>query len=429
MSLSKLKWLYPGMRVKRWLALMGAGVLTFCLGLLIALKLNVLEVLKLESIQLFYAATNKYFSPALVGLVIMGIGVIMISGGLHQLNRSIFSVFAPKGPEELVNLVFQKQKLSKGFKVVAVGGGTGLSVLLKGLKAYTSNLTAVVTVADDGGSSGRLRTELGMLPPGDLRNCIVALADSEDMMTNLLQFRFQNGSLDGHNFGNLFIAAMSHVSGDFTEALHHISSVLAIRGTVLPSTLSPVTLCGELQDGAYVEGESAVTHSLAPVRRVYLKPENAKTTPEVLASMQEADAIIIGPGSLFTSLIPNLLLDGVPDAIVRSKAVKIYICNCMTQKGETDGFKVSDHVRAIVDHTGNKIFDTVLVNQTLPNETLLDKYSRVGAYPVEADTIVLEKMGLSVRKADLLDQSNVIRHDGRKLAKVLMELLIQKLNV
>lgn len=328
----------------------------------------------------------------------------------------------------LKNLNNGRRNLQKGAKIVAVGGGTGLSTMLRGLKLYTSNLTAVVTVADDGGGSGILKKDLGMIPPGDIRNCILALAETEPVMEQLLQYRFQEGMLKGQSFGNLFLAAMDGISSSFVEAVKRMSDVLAVTGKVLPVTTSNVLLCAELENGDIITGESNIGRSnpdrKSRIRKVYLKPANARPLEEVLEAMYEADAIILGPGSLYTSVMPNLVVTGINEAIKRSKAVKIYICNIMTQPGETDGYSVSEHIRAIEEHTYKGIIDYCIVNCAPIPATLKEKYLEDGAQMVQIDFNKIRELDTIIIYNDLIDENNnFLRHDPVKLAKVVIDLI------
>jgi uncharacterized cofD-like protein len=310
-----------------------------------------------------------------------------------------------------------------------MGGGTGLSTMLRGLKQFTSNLTAVVTVTDDGGSSGRLQRELGMLPPGDIRNCLVALADAEPLMQELFQYRFSAGgeALRGHSFGNLLIAAMLNITGDFEEAVRQTSRVLAIRGRVLPSTLSHVHLQAELADGSFVNGETNISQAAQAVHRMLLSNPGAVPLDETLAALRTADAIVIGPGSVYTSVIPNFLVRGVAEAVTASPAaVKIYVCNVMTQPGETTGFAASDHVRAIEEQAGRKVFDYVLVNTERPSEELLRRYASAGADWVRPDVDRIRAMGYRPITGNFISQTQVVRHDSDALAQAILKLLSQR---
>lgn len=308
-------------------------------------------------------------------------------------------------------------------RIVVIGGGTGLSVLLKGLKKYSSELTAIVTVSDDGGSSGRLRAELGVLPPGDIRNCLVALAETETLMDQVFQHRFyQDGSLQGHNLGNLLLVALTEITGDFVSAIKEVSRVLAVRGRVLPATLEHVALGADMEDGSTIYGETSIRRYGRRIRRLFLTPE-CMPIPETLQAITEADAIILGPGSLYTSIIPNLLVSGVADAIAASNAVTFYISNIMTELGETDGFDAADHLRVIVDHIGQQIIDFVIVNTGTIDEPRLSRYREERAVPVPVSRDDIEKLGIRVIEADLVSDDRVAWHDSDKLAEVIMQAL------
>ena len=399
-----LKWLYPGMKVKRWLFLVIGGTLLLMTGS-----------------ALFPAEAGVLVR--LVSLIILGAGLAALVLGVVGLVRSFLDVLSPSPQQDLVELVFQRRHLGKGPKVVAIGGGTGLSTLLSGLKAYTTNLTAVVTVADDGGSSGRLREEFGMIPPGDIRNCLVALAEAGPLMQQLFQHRFSGSSaLGGHNFGNLFITAMTQITGEFQQAIRASSQILAIRGRVVPATCSRVRLVAEHEDGSVTVGESRISASCSPIRRIYLEPAGSPATPEALAAIQEADAIILGPGSLYTSIIPNLLVEGMVEAVVQSKALKIYVCNVMTQFRETFGFKASDHVQALMRHTHPGLVQVCVVNTKPVPPELLDKYRQEHAVPVEPDAQTIRALGCQTVMAEVINAQNYIRHDPDKLARLIIHL-------
>ena len=338
--------------------------------------------------------------------------------------RSVITVLLPDNSERLVDIIYEKRRLGKGPTVTVVGGGHGLSVLLRGIKSATSNVTAVVTVADDGGSSGRLREELGIIPPGDLRNCLVALADTEPLMEKLFQYRFRGKSeLAGHSFGNLFIAAMNEVTGDVEKALQESSKVLAVKGQVLPASKEHVRLDAIMEDGTVVEGESHIPEVQKRIHRVRLFPENPQPVQSALAALTAADAIILGPGSLYTSIMPNLLVSGVAEALRKSKAVKIYICNVMTQPGETDGYTASMHAKAIIDHGGKGVIDYMLVNSHPISSEMQTYYAEKGAYPVEVDEEAINALGIGFVKADIINESDVIRHDPDKLCRSVMKMV------
>lgn len=323
-------------------------------------------------------------------------------------------------------------------RVVALGGGTGLSTVLRGLKEYVAarrpekkprpiaDLAAVVTVTDDGGSSGRLRREYRVLPPGDIRNCMVALSKDEHLLTHLFQYRFPSGGgLGGHSFGNLFLTALTNVTGDFPEAIRVSSQVLAIRGRIFPSTEQNVTLEAELEDGTIVAGESKISKSRKAIRSVRLVPRRVRAYPEVLRAIREADLVLVGPGSLYTSIIPNLLIDGVVDAIARSRATCVYIANLMTQPGETQHYSVADHVRAIYEHTRRKLFDFVVINRAPVAPRLLRRYRASGAEQVMASYAELDRMGLKYVTGDLVQQERVVRHDQTRLSRLLLDQFVK----
>jgi uncharacterized cofD-like protein len=321
---------------------------------------------------------------------------------------------------------------SRPVRIVALGGGTGLSTVLRGLKEYVASkkersvspiadLAAVVTVTDDGGSSGRLRREYRVLPPGDIRNCMVALSKDEHLLGKLFQYRFPAGrGLAGHSFGNLFVTALTNVTGDFPEAVRVTSQVLAIRGRIFPSTAQNVTLQAELEDGSKVSGETNISRSKKRILRVRLVPRRVRPVPEVLEALRAADLILVGPGSLYTSVIPNLLVEGVVDATSKSRAKCIYIANLMTQPGETEHYTVADHVRAIYDHTRSGLFDYAVINRTPASAQMLRRYGAQGAEIVPPSFAELERMGLPYITADLLQQRGKIRHDTERLANLLL---------
>jgi uncharacterized cofD-like protein len=315
-----------------------------------------------------------------------------------------------------------------GRRVVAIGGGTGLPVVLAALKQHLggriAELTAVVTVTDDGGSSGRLREELAVLPPGDIRNCLVALADVEPLMAELFQYRFGgDGALAGHNFGNLFLAALAHVTGSFLQAIRISGKVLAVRGTILPSTLESVRLGAELSDGTRVQGESALAGQSQRVRRVFLEPAAPRALPEVLEAIARAHVVVLAPGSLYTSLIPNLLVGGVADAVRAAAALKIYVGNLMTEAGETDGLSLADHLEALGAHGGRGLVDGVVVHGRPFRPAVLRRYAGAGARPVTIDRERLAGLGVWVTEADLTGPTELARHHPEKLGRVLLRLI------
>ncbi len=427
---STLKWLYPGMRVKRWLLLTPIGVLFVIVGVALLTNMRMVDVLNSAADFVvrrygFDLREPRVYLPISIPSIAVGLVLIFIS--FRQVIGSIASVISPSHKGRLADLIYQRRYLAQGHRIVVIGGGTGLSTMLRGLKEYTSNVVAIVTVSDDGGSSGALQRQHGVLPPGDIRNCLVALAEEETLLTELFQHRFDTGDgLSGHTFGNLLITAMTDITGDFEEAVKETSKVLAIRGRVLPATVENVSLRAIMGDGAVVEGETNIVEHPQPVHRVSLVPQDVKPLQEALDAIRLADAIVIGPGSIFTSIIPNLLVKGIADAIQASPAVKLYVCNVMTQPGETDKFKASDHVRAIFDHTGKRLFTYALVNKEVPSLKLLEKYHRGGAELVSPDVDVIREMGYKPITGNFISQTDVVRHDPQKLAQAILRLVFEK---
>ncbi|HWQ75978.1 MAG TPA: gluconeogenesis factor YvcK family protein [Syntrophomonas sp.] len=309
-------------------------------------------------------------------------------------------------------------------KIVVVGGGTGLSVLLKGLKRYTDQLTAIVTVSDDGGSSGRLRAEMGILPPGDIRNCLVALAETETLMDRVFQHRFEQGEgIKGHNLGNLLMVAMAEITGDFVSAIKEVSKVLAVRGQVIPATLESVNLGAEMSDGAIVVGETAIRQHRENIARLFLIPEKCLPIQASIDAIKAADAIVIGPGSLYTSIIPNLLVEGVSEAMMQSPAVKIYVSNIMTEQGETDDFTALDHIRTILHYARHPIIDYAVLNTGVIDDLRLDRYRQEKAAPVDAYYQQILDMGIKVAAEDLVGEDDVAWHDTHKLAQTIIGII------
>ena len=354
-----LRWLTPGLQIKRWLLLLMVAELVLVLGVAYALK-EIYQTARLPGI--FYYITLQfwpYWARAII-FGILGVGLLIVS--YLKLTQSVLGPFLPgNSTSSVVEVIHAFRLRGRGPRVVAIGGGTGLSSLLRGLKTYTSNLSAIVTVADDGGSSGRLRDEYRILPPGDFRQCLIALADAEPLMKQLFDHRFREGSLDGHAFGNLFIMAMADVTGNFEQALRESGKVLAVKGTIVPSTLQDVTLVASI-NGRAVEGESEIPKQNSPISHVFLKPDGVQVNPEAAQAILNAEIIIVGPGSLYTSILPNLIVEGMVEAIKASPAIKLYICNLAAQRGETEGYGVDDYLRVIREHVGANLFDYVLVN-------------------------------------------------------------------
>lgn len=404
------KWLYPGIGIKRWITLCILG-----LGLIVFVALAAVRTMAENSIFLASFAT-----------AILIFGIFLVYTAIKNMVRIFVRALMPADrAEPLVDLVYQRRQnesLSRGPRVAVVGGGTGLSMLLSGIKHYTSNISAIVTVTDTGGSSGRLREEMGMIPPGDIRNCLVALADSEALIRDLFQYRFEKGEgLKGHNFGNLFITALSQVTGDFEKAVAESSRVLAIRGRVIPSTLEKVTLIGEFMDGTILEGETTITDAAKPLRNISLKPADCRAHRDAIDAIENADLIILGPGSLYTSVLPNILIRDIHEALLRSDAYKMNIMNVMTQPGETDHMSAWAHLKVLIDHTDPRIVDACLVNvEPIPPEMVV-KYKEKGAAPVELDLDVIKEKGYQIIEGRIIKTDGQVRHDPEKLAQMIFE--------
>jgi uncharacterized cofD-like protein len=410
---SLLKLLYPGMHIKRWILLIMVGITLMSLGI----GYIMVQFYRTTPFPEWVGFVTLQFidRPVRGGLFIV-VGAVLSAGAILQLNRSLLAPFLTTGRENIFDIIRQHRYRQRGPKIVAIGGGTGLSTLLRGLKEYTGNLTAIVTVADDGGSSGRLRQELGILPPGDFRQCLVALADVEPLMTRLFQYRFAEGqALEGHSFGNLFIAAMTAITGNFERAIRESSRVLAVRGQILPSTLDNLTLCAEFDDDATVTGESAIPKEHKRIRRLFLQPSRPAAYPEAIRAILEADLIVIGPGSVFTSVLPNLLVEDISRSIRSSRAVKVYVCNVASEHGETDGFYVMDYIRAFEGHVGPGIFQYVLVNNNV-------QVAMKGSTELVTATEELAGSGYTLVLADVIDADEPRRHHPKKLAKGILRL-------
>jgi uncharacterized cofD-like protein len=416
---SFLKWFYFGMHIKRWLLLLMLGVVIMGLGFGYFLR----EVYVTYTFPDFvYYLTLQFFPRWFRGILFVSASVGLIAFAIWKLNQSLLSAFVrPERNESIVDIIYNHRYLRRGPKIVAIGGGTGLSTLLRGLKEYTGNITAIVSIADDGGSSGRLQRELGVLPPGDIRKNIAALADAEPLMSRLFEYRFSEGDgLEGHSFGNLFIVAMTEVAGNFEEAVRETSRVLAVRGQILPATLSALTICARTTGGDVVRGESAITER-GHVKEIFLDPPNIQANPDAIRAILQADIIVVGPGSLLTSVLPNLLVEGIRRAIEVSPALKVYACNVATQHGETDAFTVSDHYLTLKEHLrAANLFDFVLANSNT-NAVLPEEWH---SEPVRVDTTEID--GTRVVRADVVAEENRYRHDAKKLADSLIRLYYER---
>jgi uncharacterized cofD-like protein len=414
-----LHWLLPGLGVKRWLVL---GIFGVVLLVDAVTRWFIAEGTGIHVNEILDDIVDDYFPPAYLTWI-LGIGGLaaLVAGGWMGL-RSVVGITRSRNPKGVRDALVGR-RLQQGYKIVAIGGGTGLSTLLRGLKRRTSNLTAVVTVSDDGGSSGRLKKELGVLPPGDIRNCLVALADDEALVTDLFRYRFTEGEgLSGHSFGNLFLAAMSGITGNFDHAIKESSRVLNIVGRVLPATLGVVRLCAELDDGTIVEGESNISSAKRPIKRVFFDPPAATPLDEVLDAIRDADAIVLGPGSLYTSVAPNFLVSRIAREVADAHAIKMYVCNVMTQPGETDGMTAADHVSALLENAGERVCDYVIVNDEPPSR-LLAAYAQEGQVPVEPDVARITALGLEAVRAPVIGETETVRHDPDKLATVVMAIV------
>ncbi len=423
--LKTLTWMLPGYEIKRWLLMFAVGFSLVVLGVAILSNLQpvtfILNIIK----SLATLAPSHVTGSALLVL-----GVSLLVFGYLRTRKTMNTVMGENGwVTKFMDDLYKNNKLARGPKIVAIGGGTGLSTLLRGLKTYTNNITAIVTVGDDGGSSGILREDHGIIPPGDIRNCIAALASEEELMTSLFQYRFKSGGgLGGHSFGNLFLTAMSAVTGDMLSAIRTSSNVLNIRGRVLPSTLEPITLIAEMEDGSLIRGESQIPEAKGKIKRLFCEPFNAKPTDEAIEAILQADVIILGPGSLFTSVIPNLLLKEIREAMqANTHAPKIYVANIVTQPGETDDMSLSQHVEAIEAHADHLFqFDMVVASSALP-EHLVARYERYESPPVTLDTERLRIRGTEVLLrpivAEITAGSKTLRHNPHKVARVVVSWL------
>ena len=414
-----LKWLVPGMHVKRWLLLLFFGVVGFALGLglMMAFLYRSIHFTGVTS-QVVYFSTLQFIPRVDRGVLLIGLGLVIVVGSLFKLSHSLLSVFLPN-PRGLVDMIYRQRKLPRGPRIVAIGGGTGLSILLRGLKEYTSNLTAIVTVADEWARANPFRQQLGFLAPADFRNCIVALSDEEPLMARLFQYRFGEGSgLDGHSFGNLFIMALTHITGSFERALREVGRVLAVRGSILPSTLDQVRISPDL--GIELEGEPQTLAGLPrrTARKVRLEPSGVVAHPDALRAIIEADLLVLGPGSLYTSVLPNLLVPGVREAVRASRAIKVFVSNIATQVGDTEGLDVMQHVQVLHAHVGEGLFDYVVANDNF----------RLDAPPEWPRDLVRSGVShgdlgdLRLVEMDVIDEASQRRHHPAKLAEGLLKL-------
>lgn len=416
--------MYFGLHIKRWLVLLVLSVAIMGLGFAYLLR-EAYTVLTFPSWA--DEATLQFIPRWGRGLLFVAVASGLAVFAAWRLNRSLAATLVPgSSGSDIVDLVYQRRTLARGPKIVAIGGGTGLSNLLRGLKQYTSNLTAIVTVADDGGSSGRLRRDRNVIPPGDIRNCIAALAEAEPLVTELFQHRFEerNGdTIGGHAFGNLFITAMADVTGSMERGIAETSRVLAVRGQIVPASLADITLNARLSDGRMIRGESHIPETGEPPAEVFIEPSDAPAHPQALRAIQEADLIVIGPGSLYTSILPNLLVPEIGQALFDSNANRLYISNVATQAGETDGYTAADHITAIQRHIGRTdVVQIVLANSNLPSEPLPEEWKSIAVNAAgdadygEARLVLL----------DIVDHDRRYQHDGERLASAVMRLYYER---
>ena len=409
-----VRWFTPGLHVKRWLGLLILGMVIISLGIGYLLR----DFYQYGKFPQFVGPLTLQFIPRPYRAALFGaLGVGLIGYALYKLTQSVLGPFLPGRDRALSEIIYNYRFLQKGPRVVALGGGTGLSTLLRGLKKYTGNLTAIVTVADDGGSSGRLREEYRILPPGDFRQCLVALADAEPLVKDLFNHRFHQGSLDGHSFGNLFIMAMAEVTGSFERALRESGRVLAVRGALIPSTLHDVTLIAEMADGETRVGESKIPKQNGPISRVFLKPDDSELNPEAALAIMNAELIVIGPGSLYTSILPNLMVPGMVRTIKESPALKVFVCNVASQHGETDDYNVSNYLRVLHEHVGESLFDFVIVNSNL------NHLPTGGQSQVIFDYREAQRLCPQVRfiAGDVVNNRIPSHHDPHKLSRLIVK--------
>ena len=417
------RWLTLGIGVKRYLLLifLGTVVLALAMAMFLAFVYRTIDIPGPAGTVVYYL-TLQFLEHPVRELTVGALGLLIAASGAFLLGRSVLSVVID--PEDnLAEILYQSRRLQRGPRIVAIGGGTGLGVLLRGLKEYTNNITAVVTVADDGGSSGRLREELGLMPPGDIRQCLAALADSESLMQDVMEYRFSRGQgLQGHSLGNLLIAAMADLNGgNFERGVNDLSEVLRVRGRILPSTLTDVRLAALMTDGSIVRGESRIRSAGKPIARVLIEPRHVSANNEAVKELLAADMIVFGPGSVHTSVLPNLLVGDIATAVRASSAVKVYVCNVATEPGETDGYSLADHVTSITAHVGPGLFQYTLVN----SNTRLGVQPGSGSRIVECDPAVqveLLETGVQAVTADVVDHNDTRHHDSETLAAVLLEL-------
>ena len=410
------KWFSPGLRIKRWIAVI-------FLGLIFAVCASLLFVMWFFATKgISRWGGNELLIGSALGFAISAFCLIT---GIYRLIKSMWGLVDRRGARKgLVETAYERARLSSGPKVVAIGGGTGLSCVLTGLKEYSRDITAVVSMADDGGSSGKLRQELGINPPGDIRKCLIALADEEPLMSELLEFRFPENELGGHNFGNLFLTALARIRGDFGEAVREANRILSVRGQVLPSTLDRVLLVATHEDDTKTTGQALISKTQKRIKRLELRPDPEPAAADITKAIEEAELIVIGPGSLYTSIIPNLLIRGMSEALARSKAKKVFVCNIMTYEGETRGYNLPDFLRALDEHTyPHRVYDYVLVNNGNHGDTGMLAIKDRNAHKVQYDQKNYETTPIKLIAEDVVNPAYPLRHDTHKLAQALVAML------
>jgi len=408
-----VRWLYPGIGIKRWIVVITLGFIfsNFAAGLFILGVLN-------NDLNM-----RVYFFGGATGLFLLA-GFTLVTG-VYRLMKSVEGLIQRRGENKsLVDIAYERRYLELGWRIVCLGGGTGMSTLLRGLKTYTANLTAVVSVADDGGSSGRLRQEFDILPPGDIRKCLIALSDDAPLMGELLNYRFEEEELEGHSMGNLVLTVLTRITGDFGEAVRQANILFSVRGKVLPATLDRIFLVANHPDGTTTIGQQAISKSAKPIASVELKPNPGPAAEDILQAVGEADMIVLGPGSIYTSVIPNLLLDGIPDALRRSKAVKVYVANIWATEGETKGYQLKDHIAAIEKHGGKGVLDVVLVNNgTIPRNQRTALEGEGAAQIMYRKEDFPGDLPYRFVSRDIVDRDSVLKHSPERLARELAEIM------
>jgi uncharacterized cofD-like protein len=411
-----LKWLYPGLKIKRWIVVIYLGVIISMPGA----GFLVFALFQLKD------DPKLYLQALAVAALAFAIGGAVLFTGVYRLLKSIGALLQKRGEtsKTLVDIAYERRYLARGPKVVALGGGTGMSNLLAGLKSYTADITAVISVADDGGSSGKLRKEFDILPPGDIRKCLIALSDDAPLMEQLLRYRFPEQELGGHSFGNLFLTVLTRLTDDFGEAVREANRMLSVRGRVLPATLESIVLVASHPNGSTTTGQRQISESASPIERVRLEPTPPRAAPDILRAIAAADLIVIGPGSLYTSVIPNLLIPGIPEAIAASPGVCVYVANVAATEGETRGMSLADHIAAIDRHLPRRIIDCVLVNTGEPDQSAAAAFAAKSSRRLLRDQDELaESSGYRYIREDVVDPINPAWHSPPKLARALMDIV------